>query len=67
MIENFTLCITTYNRIDELKFTLAHLDQINILSRLRCLICDDGSSDETSEFLMKGLRHVVTLNPVKPG
>lgn len=53
MIENFTLCITTYNRIDELKFTLAHLDQINILSRLRCLICDDGSSDETSEFLMK--------------
>ena len=53
MIENFTLCITTYNRIDELKFTLAHLDQINILSRLRCLICDDGSKDETSEFLMK--------------
>ncbi|MDA8650891.1 glycosyltransferase [Flavobacteriaceae bacterium] len=53
MIENFTLCITTYNRISELKFTLAHLNAINILSGLRCVICDDGSTDETSEFLMK--------------
>ena len=65
MIENFTLCITTYNRINELKFTLGHLNAINILSGLRCVICDDGSTDETSEFLINNYSKIELIRHEK--
>ncbi len=51
MQPNFSLLITTKNRIKDLAFTLEK--SRNLLERLdfECVICDDGSTDGTSAFI----------------
>lgn len=50
MIERFTLCITTRNRINDLRQTLDSLKK-EFDSGLKCIICDDHSFDETFDFI----------------
>lgn len=47
----FTVIITTHNRLEELKISLKALE--NILSRkdVECILCDDGSSDGTYNYI----------------
>ncbi|MDO9509764.1 MAG: glycosyltransferase [Candidatus Magasanikbacteria bacterium] len=47
---NFTIVITTKNRRDDLAFTLRKICHL-IESGVECIICDDGSSDDTAAFL----------------
>lgn len=47
----FTLLIPTKNRLEELKFTLLKIETLLIREDLVCIICDDGSTDGTFEFI----------------
>ena len=49
--KNFSILITTKNRLLDLKYTLLKIQ--NLLNRfdVECLICDDGSNDGTSQFI----------------
>ena len=53
MMSEFTLCITTYNRLSELKKTLHSLEYLIIVEGLNCIICDDGSTDGTFDYVHK--------------
>jgi glycosyltransferase involved in cell wall biosynthesis len=47
----FTILITTKNRIEDLKFTLVKIQHLLERNDVECIVCDDGSTDETSSFL----------------
>jgi glycosyltransferase involved in cell wall biosynthesis len=48
---SFTILITTKNRKSELAFTLQKIQIILQRKEVNCIICDDGSTDETAVFL----------------
>lgn len=55
MIENkkkFSILITTKNRLDDLIFTLNKIDYLIKRDEVECIICDDGSTDGTSDYLL---------------
>lgn len=47
----FTILITTKDRIEDLKFTLVKIQHVLERNDVECIVCDDGSRDETSSFL----------------
>ncbi len=49
--KKFTILITTKNRLDDLSFTLTKIQHLLQDKRIACVICDDGSTDGTSEFI----------------
>ena len=51
MSATFTILITTKDRIEELKFTLVKIQHLLEQNDVVCIVCDDGSTDETSSFL----------------
>nr|WP_315177543.1 glycosyltransferase family A protein [uncultured Flavobacterium sp.] len=51
MSEKFTILIPTKNRLTDLKYTLNELDFLFIDNKIHCIICDDGSTDGTFEFV----------------
>lgn len=48
---NFSILITTKNRLEDLKYTLQKIHPILIKKDVECIICDDGSVDNTYEFI----------------
>lgn len=50
--KNFTLILTTHNRLEELRFTLKTL-KLHIKEGLQIIVCDDGSKDNTSNYIKK--------------
>ena len=51
MKKTFSIVITTKNRLEELKETLLKIKKIIEREDVECIICDDGSKDETSKFI----------------
>lgn len=54
MAENqstFSILITTKNRVIDLAFTLRKIKHLLDRKDVVCIICDDGSTDETASFL----------------
>jgi glycosyltransferase involved in cell wall biosynthesis len=51
MTTKFSIVITTKNRLEELKITLAKISYLLDRDDLECLIYDDGSIDGTYEFV----------------
>jgi len=47
----FSILITTKNRKSDLEFTLIRIQSLLIREDLECIICDDGSTDDTAVFL----------------
>ena len=48
---NFSILISTKNRIQDLKFTLQSINHLIANQDVECIICDDGSSDGTYDFV----------------
>jgi glycosyltransferase involved in cell wall biosynthesis len=64
----FTILITTKNRIDDLKFTLVKIQHLLKRNDVECIICDDGSSDETTSFLQVNYPSIQLIrNPISKG
>jgi len=49
--KKFTILITTKNRLEDLKFTLQKINSLLERDDVSCIICDDGSTDETSTYI----------------
>jgi len=47
----FSILITTKNRLDDLIFTLNKIAPLLARPDVNCIICDDGSTDATSDYL----------------
>jgi GT2 family glycosyltransferase len=48
---SFTILITTKDRLSDLIFTLDKIAQLLARPEVSCIICDDGSTDGTSDYL----------------
>ncbi|PKP12506.1 MAG: glycosyl transferase [Bacteroidetes bacterium HGW-Bacteroidetes-3] len=51
--EKFTILIPTKNRLEELKHTLFKLESILVREDTICIICDDGSTEGTFDYVTK--------------
>tara|TARA_R110000868_G_scaffold360908_1_gene622958 strand:+ start:6676 stop:7587 length:912 start_codon:yes stop_codon:yes gene_type:complete len=49
----FTIAIPTKNRLSNLKFTLKKIENLLDRKDVVCIICDDGSDDDTFEYITK--------------
>lgn len=47
----FSILITTKNRINDLAYTLGKIEHLLFRKEVVCIICDDGSSDGTANFI----------------
>lgn len=47
----FTILITTKNRKSDLEFTLIKIAHLLEKEEVECIICDDGSTDDTANFI----------------
>ncbi len=64
---NFSIVITTFNRIQDLKFTLKSL-QFFLNNGVKIIICDDASTDGTSDFVRRGYPEIhLLVNSVNKG
>ncbi len=50
-MKTFSILITTKNRLEALKITLQKIVHLIERDDLECIICNDGSLDETSKFI----------------
>lgn len=55
---SFSILITTKNRKADLAFTLEKIKQLLDRKDVVCIICDDGSTDETDVFLQKNYPNI---------
>jgi len=66
-MKDFSILITTYNRRNELKFTLNSL-QTFINDGISVMVCDDASTDGTSEFIRSEYPEIqLVVNSVNKG
>ncbi len=64
----FSILITTRNRKRDLSFTLGKIQNLLNRKEVVCIICDDGSTDGTSEFLKKEYPQIQLIqNPESKG
>lgn len=58
----FSILITTYNRLEELKHTLNSLEEYYLRDDIEFLICVDGSTDGTYPFLKENYPNISLIN-----
>jgi len=64
----FTILITTKNRLTDLTFTLDKINCLLAKEEVKCIICDDGSIDETATFVKSQYPEIQFIqNPVSKG
>jgi glycosyltransferase involved in cell wall biosynthesis len=61
----FTILITTKNRINDLKFTLDKLSYLINRKDVKCIICDDGSTDNTNQFIKQNHPQIQLISNVQ--
>lgn len=49
--KKFTILITTKNRLEDLSYTLIKINHLLKRDDVACILCDDGSTDGTSDFI----------------
>lgn len=68
MDKKITIVIPTKNRLKDLKYTLNELSFLFFENETHCIICDDGSSDGTFEFVSKNYPNIeIIKNDVSKG
>jgi GT2 family glycosyltransferase len=64
----FSIFITTKNRLTDLAFTLVKIKHLLDRKDVVCMICDDGSTDDTASFLQKQYPEIQLIqNPKSQG
>lgn len=57
----FSILITTKNRVEDLKLTLKKTSHFFDRVDVECIICDDGSTDGTSSFLEREYPNIILI------
>lgn len=66
--KKFSILITTKNRLNDLSFTLEKIHHLLIREDVDCIICDDGSKDETVSYIKRNYPEIQLIqNPVCKG
>ena len=60
-MKKFAILFTTKNRKDELVFTLQKISYLLERPDVECIVCDDASSDGTSEYLAQNYPAILCL------
>jgi len=63
--KTFSILITTKNRLKDLKFTLKKINHLVERDDVECIICDDGSTDDTYEFIKENCPKVQLIHNKK--
>lgn len=61
----FSILITTKNRKDDLAITLVKIQHLLIREEVECIICDDGSTDDTVSFLQSNYPEIQLIQNKK--
>lgn len=62
---NFSILITTKNRLPDLVFTLQRIQHLIEREDVSCVICDDGSQDGTSDYIQQHYPNIILHTNVK--
>ena len=66
-MKEFSILLSTFNRIQDLKYTLKSL-QVFLDNGVKIIICDDASTDGTSDFVRRGYPEIhLLVNSVNKG
>lgn len=57
----FSILITTKNRLQDLIFTLDKINYLIERQDVECIICDDGSTDGTFEFIKENYQKIIVF------
>ena len=60
--KKFSILITTKNRKTDLEYTLNNLNYLIERNDVECIICDDGSTDGTFEFVKRNYPNIQLIN-----
>lgn len=64
----FSILITTKNRLDDLIFTLDNINYLIEREDVECSICDDGSTDGTFDFIKENYPKIIVFrNEISKG
>lgn len=61
----FSILITTKNRLEDLKITLQKLELLLSNEKVECMICDDASTDGTFEYIKSHYPNIQLLKNIK--
>jgi len=64
-VKKFSILITTKNRKVDLEYTLNNLYYLLERDDVECIICDDGSTDGTFEYILKNYPTIQLINNKK--
>lgn len=60
-----SILITTKNRLEDLKITLNKISYLIDLENVECIICDDGSTDDTYSFIASYYKNIKLIKNKK--
>jgi glycosyltransferase involved in cell wall biosynthesis len=66
--KKFSILITTKNRLEDLVYSLEKMQHLIYRTDVECVICDDGSSDGTSNYITQNYPKITLhTNPLSKG